>query len=124
MCRVVDVGMWITAAPRRDSPSMRDPTVYIQFSGSNCGVHGIGSGALGRVSLGGNRVASSTSRGGCGRGWEPAYWRSTAKAPGAMTERGREGVLKTGGTWEPKSVPSDEGGGGGGGGQLLGTRCR
>ena len=118
LCRVVDVGMWITAAPSRDSPSMRDPSVYIQFSGSNCGDHGIGSGALGRVSLGANRAAGSTSGGECGGGWEPAYWRSIAKAPGAMTERGRDGVLKVGGTLDPKSVPSE-----GGGGQLRGTRC-
>ena len=82
MSRVVDVGMWITAAPRRDSPSMRDPSVYIPFSWSSCGVHGIGSGALGRVSLGGYRAAGGTSRGGCGRGWEPAYWRSIAICEG------------------------------------------
>ena len=64
----------------------------------------IGSRALGRVSLGGNRAAGSTSRGGCGRGWEPAYWRSIAKAPGSMTERGREGVLKAFGNRNPSPL--------------------
>ena len=117
ICRVVDVGLWIIAAPSRDSPSMREPSVYIQVSGSNCGAHGMGSGALGRVRLGGDRAAGSTSRGGCGRGWEPAYWRPIAKAPGAMTERGKEGVLETGGTWEPNSVPPS------GAGAFAGGRC-
>ena len=114
ICRVVDVGLWITEAPSRDSPSMRDPSVYIQISGSNCGAHGMGSGAMGRMRLGDNRAAGSTSGGGCGRGWELAYWRSIAKAPGAMTERGREGVHKAGGTWESKFVLSKRGGVSGG----------
>ena len=56
MWKVVAEGLWMTAAPSLDSPSIKEPSVYIQLSGSNCGVQGGGVGGGGRWSLGGQQA--------------------------------------------------------------------
>jgi hypothetical protein len=48
MCMVVCKEMWNTTVPIRGCPLMSDPSMHIQFSGINHGVHGSGrGGALG-----------------------------------------------------------------------------